>query len=511
MRVRAVDRLGEALLLFLVLLGGAGAFALLSGNPLFRLVGLRGAASPYGASLPGDGLLFTRSVAALLIGLGLLALGALLFPNRADRALSSFLRLWEELEERKPMLLLFLVALAFGVYGGSFRIGYYADDFVWRIEAGRSAAEIRHIFSLSVSHFFKPLTHLLHLVQFRFFSDPHPAHLCGLLLHGVNAFLLSLVVSALSRRKGLALLSALLFCVYSVSNRSVMWLSGSEITLGATFYLLTLQGFLGFLERSDRFSLASALLFCLLGLLTKEAVITVVPTLILIALFQKRARLGITALLFGSLGLLYLALEFLIQSGGFLVTQGLYGFRPFLLLENLCLYLFVSLVPQGHKLLAALPPLRLLVFLAVPAVTLLVLGKGGKLTRFFLLWDLLLLAPFLPFNLPVQPRYLYLPALAFCPLLALLLLHGRERLLSGVKRGPSLFALALALIFGVNLAIVQGAAVRMARESRQVEEYLRALRADPLRMDQVRRGLLPPDSPLTGDHLRAALENEDDQ
>ena len=99
MRVRAVDRLGEALLLFLVLLGGAGAFALLSGNPLFRLVGLRGAASPYGASLPGDGLLFTRSVAALLIGLGLLALGALLFPNRADRALSSFLRLWEGLEE----------------------------------------------------------------------------------------------------------------------------------------------------------------------------------------------------------------------------------------------------------------------------------------------------------------------------------------------------------------------------------------------------------------------------
>ena len=122
MRVRAVDRLGEALLLFLVLLGGAGAFALLSGNPLFRLVGLRGAASPYGASLPGDGLLFTRSVAALLIGLGLLALGALLFPNRADRALSSFLRLWEELEERKPMLLLFLVALAFGVYGGSLMV-----------------------------------------------------------------------------------------------------------------------------------------------------------------------------------------------------------------------------------------------------------------------------------------------------------------------------------------------------------------------------------------------------
>ena len=408
------------------------------------------------------------------------------------------------------MLLLFLVALAFGVYGGSFRIGYYADDFVWRIEAGRSAAEIRHIFSLSVSHFFKPLTHLLHLVQFRFFPDPHPAHLCGLLLHGVNAFLLFLVVSALSRRKGLALLSALLFCVYSVSNRSVMWLSGSEITLGATFYLLTLQGFLGFLERSDRFSLASALLFCLLGLLTKEAVISVVPTLLLIALFWKRERLGITALLFGSLGLLYLALEYGIQSDGFLVTQGLYSFRPFLLLENLCLYPFVSLVPQGHKLLAALPQLRLAPFLIMPALALLLLARGGKPTRFLLLWDLLLLAPFLPFNLPVQPRYLYLPALALCPLLALLLLHCRS-LLAGVKRGSSLFALTLVLILGLNVAIVHGAAIRMARESRQVEEYLRALRADPLRMDQVRRGLLPPDSPLTGDHLRAALENEDDQ
>ncbi|HPB56011.1 MAG TPA: hypothetical protein PLB68_08630, partial [Candidatus Aminicenantes bacterium] len=373
-----------------------------------------------------------------------------------------------------------------------------------------SAADLGHIFSLSVSHFFKPLTHLYHLLNFRLFPGPHPAHATALLLHGVNGFLLYLVVSALSRRKGLALLSALLFCVYSVSNRSVMWISGGEITLGATFYLLTLQGFLGFLERSDRFSLASALLFCLLGLLTKEAVISVVPTLVLIALFWKRERLGITALLFGSLGLLYLALEYGIQSGGFLVTQGLYSFRPFLLLENLCLYPFVSLVPQGHKLLAALPQLRLAPFLIMPALALLLLARGGKPTRFLLLWDLLLLAPFLPFNLPVQPRYLYLPALALCPLLALLLLHCRS-LLAGVKRGSSLFALTLVLILGLNVAIVHGAAVRMARESRQVEEYLRALRADPLRMDQVRRGLLPPDSPLTGDHLRAALENEDDQ
>ena len=509
--MRAADRLGEALLLFLVLLGGAGVFLLLSGAPLFRFVGLRGAASPYGASLPGDGLLFTRVAAALLIGLGLSALGALLFPNRADRVLSSFLRLWRLLQERRLLLFLLLVALAFGVYGGSFRIGYYADDFVWRIEARRSAAEIRHVFSLSVSHFFKPLTHLFHLLSFRLFPGPHPAHATALLLHGVNAFLLFLVVSALSRRKGLALLSALLFCVYSVSNRSVMWISGGEITLGATFFLLTLHRFLLFLERSDRFSLALALLFCLLGLLTKEAVISVVPTLILIALFWKRERLGITALLFGSLGLLYLALEFLIQSGGFLVSQGLYGFRPFPLLENLCLYLFVSLVPQGHKLLAVLPPLRLLVLLTVPAVTLLVLGKGGKLTRFFLLWDLLLLAPFLPFNLPVQPRYLYLPALAFCPLLALLLLHGRERLLSGVKRGRALFAIVLVALVAGNALIVQGAAVRMAKESRQVQEYLRSLRADPARAAQVRRGLLPPDSPLTADHLRAALEIEDDQ
>ena len=506
MRARAVERLGEALLLLLVLFGGVGAFLLLSG----AFAGLRGAATPYGLSLPGDGALFCGYAATLLIALGLLALGILLLPGRAERAASALLRGWRRLQERRALLLLLLVALAFGVYAGSFRVGYYADDFVWRIQARRSAADLGHIFSLSVSHFFKPLTHLFHLLNFRLFPGPHPAHATALLLHGVNGFLLYLVVSALTRRKGLALLSALLFCVYSVSNRSVMWISGGEITLAATFYLLTLHFYLAFLERPRRRSLALALLFCLLGLLTKEAVISVVPTLLLIALFWKRERLGITALLFGSLGLLYLALEYGIQSGGFLVTQGLYSFRPFLLLENLCLYPFVSLVPQGHKLLAALPQLRLAAFLVMPALALLLLARGKKPTRFLLLWDLLLLAPFLPFNLPVQPRYLYLPALALCPLLALLLLHCRS-LLAGVKRGSSLFALTLVLILGLNVAIVHGAAIRMARESRQVEEYLRALRADPLRMDQVRRGLLPPDSPLTGDHLRAALENEDDQ
>ena len=51
MRARAVERLGEALLLLLVLFGGVGAFLLLSG----AFAGLRGAATPYGLSLPGDG------------------------------------------------------------------------------------------------------------------------------------------------------------------------------------------------------------------------------------------------------------------------------------------------------------------------------------------------------------------------------------------------------------------------------------------------------------------------
>ena len=90
MRARAVERLGEALLLLLVLFGGVGAFLLLSG----AFAGLMGAATPYGLSLPGDGSLFCGYAATLLIALSLLALGILLLPGRAERAASSRVTCW---------------------------------------------------------------------------------------------------------------------------------------------------------------------------------------------------------------------------------------------------------------------------------------------------------------------------------------------------------------------------------------------------------------------------------
>jgi len=510
MKNRLADRLCDALLLLLALAGGAGACALLAGIPLFRFAGARWAASPYGAYLPGDGVLLSRYLAAFLAGLGGLALVILSWPRGIDRALRVLVGVWQKIEAQgrgKRLLLLFLLALALGVYASSFQIGTHSDDYVWRLESQRSAADLRHVFSLSVSHFFKPLTHLFHLVNFRLFAgSPHLAHLGGFLLHGLNAFLLYLVVLALSRRKGMSFLAAVLFCVYSVSNRSVMWLSGSEITLGATFYLLTVHFYLAHLERENRRPLALALLFCVLGVLTKDAVITVVPTLVLIALFRKRSRLRLTVVLFGSVAALQVAVQFLIQSDSFLITEGIYRFQPALLLKNLCLYLFVSVVPQGHKLLVGFPPLRSLACLAVPVVLLLVFVRGTRLTRFFLLWDLLLLTPFLPFDLPVQPRYLYLPALALTPLLAGLLQYAWQNLFAKLEKGRPLFALLLVLVVAGNALIVHGAATRMAAESRHTEEYLASLRADRAKMAGIRRGTLPADSPLPLGHLVCALE-----
>ncbi|MCA8939895.1 MAG: hypothetical protein KDB07_08810, partial [Planctomycetes bacterium] len=71
-------------------------------------------------------------------------------------------------------------------------------------------------------------------------NSPHAFRLVNVLLHAANAFLVFLLVAALTRRRALGLICALLFSVLPIHVESVVWLSSRKELLSAFFLLASL-------------------------------------------------------------------------------------------------------------------------------------------------------------------------------------------------------------------------------------------------------------------------------
>ncbi len=510
MKKRKIEWPSDFILVMLSLVAVGGVVLAITKTAIFAFEANKWMTSPYGSYFLKDSEMISRIAAVFLMIIGCLALLSLLFPDKAVHVVDILKSMFTRMISQKTaniLVCLVLIAITLCVYFASFQIGFHSDDYVWLMDSEKSAHSIWHVFSLSQSHFFKPITHLYHFTNYLLFNgNPHLGHISGLLFHGLNAFLLYLVAFALSDKKDLSFLAAVLFCVYSVSNRSVMWLSGSEITLAGSLYLLSILFLVFYLRNDKKLHLLLSVSFCILGMLAKDAVITVIPTLLLITFFWKRQKMTRVALPFVAIAVLDVIAQVIIQSGSFLVTGGIYQFKPGLLVKNFLLYFFSAVVPQGHKLLYAFPQIRLLVFIAVPAVILLIFVKAAKLVKFLLLWDILLLTPFLPFNIPVQPRYLYLPSLALCVLLACFSLYILRRFFSKSNKRILLFYILIVCFVAGNTLIINVAAIRMKGESDRMKSYLAAVKNDSQKMDAIRNGKLPEDSPFTLEHLQVALD-----
>ena len=140
-----------------------------------------------------------------------------------------------------------------------FRLGDISEG-IW----GRPLDELRPAFALS----FK-LGLLVHG------ADPRGFHLTNILLHALCAALVwALLRTAAPAARAAALLAGLLFAVAPVHSEAVSWVTGKVDLLPTTFYLATLWLFVRFRARSQRKDLALAGLVFVVGLFTKEILIT---------------------------------------------------------------------------------------------------------------------------------------------------------------------------------------------------------------------------------------------
>jgi protein O-mannosyl-transferase len=116
-------------------------------------------------------------------------------------------------------------------------------------------------------------------------------HLLNILLHVFSALLIVKILRRLDIPGEAAWLAAGIFALHPVMVESVAWMTELKNTLSGAFYCGAALAYLEFDNKRETKHYSVALLFFLLGLLTKSAIVTL-PAALLVVFWWKRGRLA---------------------------------------------------------------------------------------------------------------------------------------------------------------------------------------------------------------------------
>lgn len=312
-----------------------------------------------------------------------------------------------------------------------------------------------HVLSANLGDFFnhlgnafsQPLLRLGMLYEYRLFGlEPSGYLALNLALHGLNAFVVYLLVYMLFPWNRLAMLASLLFAL-SVGHygKILMSLAGFEPLVLAFFYLAVLYC----LVRNDfhhegrlrsPWYIGGLVLFLLAGL-TKPVSFSILGSLIAYRFFFYKER--------GGRGVFPGSLMILIVLGvAFYVAQRIWGYEPpdsnvwagtgpfgivWFAFKNIFRYLNLMLFPlqisslleSSHPIIQFMydwrVPLRSLVSLGIISFSFFGLVFGSRAVRFFIAWTYITVLPFTIVSGPhdwLNIQYLYLASIGFCVILA---------------------------------------------------------------------------------------------
>jgi len=327
----------------------------------------------------------------------------------------------------------------------------------------------------AVSNYYRPVMHLVYMADYALFGYSTAGyHATSIFFHALNSVLVLLLAEALLFSRGVALLGAVLFAVHPIATESVAWAAAVPELTYTTFFLLSL--WLYARARPPRAAgeaarlrwLVASVLAALLALFSKETALMLAPAIALYEhLFRESSEPHLRRPLFylGHVAALVFYLVMRIFSlGGFQVATNPYGVLPpaqFLLSAVYLVGKYVAklLVPSPFNIFHVFHPARGLadwrvlgglLVLAVAGAAAWALWRRRQPLWFTLALLLLPLVPALDLraighNIFTE-RYLYLPAAAFCWLLAAALVHlgQRRRRLAG----------ALAALLAINYALL---------------------------------------------------------
>jgi tetratricopeptide (TPR) repeat protein len=350
-------------------------------------------------------------------------------------------------------LLLLLVLLATLPYANTLRNGFVYDDPMQILDNPyvHDFRHLREIFTTTVwsylgdfratSSYYRPVMELGYLFCYRFLGPrPFGFHLANLLANAGVVLILFFLTRRMFHTLGIAFVAAAIFALHPIHTEPVNWIAGiTELEL-AFFSLLTFWFFLQTAEATGRWAGAVQMGMAVsfgAAMLSKEQAL-MLPLLITVYehVYRKDGTQATWARKLPRYGLLWvLALAYLIMRARLLGSLVPYVSRPYLgaaevFLSSLALVAqyFWKLMWPAHLLayyvfpdeLAPLLPWTLggAVALALSALFFAVLWRHAREASFGLIWFLVTLAPVLnprwmPSNAFAE-RYLYLPSVGFC-------------------------------------------------------------------------------------------------
>ncbi|MBI5640955.1 MAG: tetratricopeptide repeat protein [Nitrospirae bacterium] len=315
-----------------------------------------------------------------------------------------------------------------------------------------------------------PLTWISHAIDYAIWGlDPFGHHLTSVVLHGLNTFLVVIVVIQLigMRKKALdafpgqpavryphgfilsaAFITGMLFGVHPLHVESVAWISERKDVLYAFFYLLSMIFYIRYAGKSglrsceslsrpfyrDRYYLASLVAF-MFSLMSKQMAVTLPAALLIIdwyplrrfAAREKRSALFIEKLPFLALSILTAGITFLAHKASVSVRS----WEDFPLLarglvaaKSSVVYIVKILVPEGliayypyPRTITIYSPEFFVPLAAVICMSLLCISLRRRHSEWLALWGFYLvsLSPVLGIvqtgSQAMADRYTYLPAL----------------------------------------------------------------------------------------------------
>lgn len=335
------------------------------------------------------------------------------------------------------------MALSFLFYGQALDNPFWhTEDFEVMRTVERLSTDPGQLLELDVIERHHPVPLALFLLEYQQFgTDPRGWYAVNLGLHGLNAFLVYWLVTALLWDRRIAVLSGVLFALGVGSyGKAVLFVAGAENLLIATLYLLILNLYVrndlfgGGKVASPRYALV--LLLFLLVSFAKPTAFALVGGLLAYKVFFRGER-GERRRIFDAQMLVLLcgALAFWMarQLGGVVdFDSGAAGSNPIEFTVNFVSNMISYMVhmffpihvsrlvetsnPVVQMVYAIAPVVRFILGLSVVSYSLFGFVFGNKTIRFFLAWTFISILPYCAVQFPadwLNIRYLYLVSVGF--------------------------------------------------------------------------------------------------
>ena len=231
---------------------------------------------------------------------------------------------------------MFLIAATLVVYwqvGNHEFINYDDNEYVTEnpfVKGGVAFDSVLWAFSSGDAANWHPLTWLSHMTDCQLFGlNPGMHHLTSLIFHIINAMLLFMVFRRMTGALWSSAFVAALFALHPLHVESVAWVAERKDVLSTFFWLLTMWGYIWYVERPGIKRYLAVLLFFVMGLMSKPMVVTLPFVLLLLdywplGRFQLKQSTGRNKSFLWKRNLLYLIREkihlFILSAASSIVT-----------------------------------------------------------------------------------------------------------------------------------------------------------------------------------------------